>query len=795
MTAQGLQVGIFLAGGLLLMLLGLVIFRENPTRQLNRITAIMLFFGGLGSLMGAIGASLGIPAAGPGGSEVVISSTLQGIRQLSVLWEFFFPTLVLFTLAFPRESELLEEHPRIVWLLYLPYVFHLLLVILYLNPEWIPTPELGTGGGLLGAFLKLLGFVGLLLGTLFDVLYQVHLQLWAAVNVLYVILAVYFLRRSQKELENRRLRRQVTIIMAGIGTSVGLYILVQAVPLLLPFLTPPQWLASILLSLALVIGSGTIAWVIIRHQFLDVQVLAKRWLIYSAAMGLLVAIFFLLYTWFVEFYQRLAGDSASGSSAVQIIFVVIAVIAFQPLLSGMESLVDRFFIRDETDYRNVLQQSVRNIIGILDMDSLVRSVYQTLERAFLIQEAAVILVDRETGAFRFVRRGPPPLRQGKWELSAPKALEQDVELKDASPESRRSSPTGPGKVIFRRGDPLAEALARASGPVRFERLRAELPDPEDGRPYLEGINPALLVPLKQRNDLIGVLSIGPKLADTGFNSEELTLLSLLSGQVSVALENAWLHEERLEQERIREELAVARQIQQDLLPHSFPRGERFEVSAINLPSREIGGDYYDFMSTGKGEDGEIEELLLVIADVSGKGTPAALLMASLQATLRAVREVQPGLAEIAEKVNAALFRTTDTEKFVTLFMAELDVATRRLRYVNAGHNFPILTRASGEQILLEEGGLLMGVMEGAEYEEGQVFLEPNDVLVLYTDGVNEAQDPRREEFGEERLRTLIRERSYLGAREIRDEIYREVLAFAASQSQYDDLTLVVLKTL
>ncbi|MFO7768310.1 MAG: PP2C family protein-serine/threonine phosphatase [bacterium] len=795
MTVQGLQVGVFLAGGLLLMLLGLVIFREDPSRQLNRITAVMLFFGGIGSLMGAIGPSLGIPAGTPGEPGAVINTTLQGIRQLSVLWEFFFPTLVLFTLAFPRESELLERHPRVAWLIYLPYILHLLLVILYLNPGWIPTPELGTGGGLLGAFLKLLGFVGLLIGTLFDVLYQIHLQLWAAVNVLYVVLAIYFLRRTQKKLENRRLRSQVTIIMAGIGTAVGLYVMVQAVPLLLPFLTPPQWLVSVLLSLALIIGSGSVAWVIIRHQFLDVQVLAKRWLIMSAAIGFLVAVFFLLYTWFVDFYQRLAGEAAGDSSAVQVIFVVIAVIAFQPLLSRMESLVDRFFIRDESDYRNVLQQSVRNIIGILDMDSLVRAVYQTLERAFLIQEAAVILTDRETGAFRFVRRGPPPLRHGKWELSAPSALEQDVEFKDASPESRRSSPSGPGKVIFRSGDPVAEALSRASGPVKFERLRSELPEPEDGRPYLEGLNPALLVPLKHRNELIGVLSIGPKLADTGFNTEELTLLSLLSGQISVALENAWLHEERLEQERIREELAVARQIQQDLLPRSLPRGESFEVSAINLPSREIGGDYYDFIVTGEGEEGEAERLLLVIADVSGKGTPAALLMASLQATLRAVREVRPGLAATAEKVNAALFRTTDTEKFVTLFMAELEVESRRLRYVNAGHNFPILTRASGEQVLLEDGGLLMGVMEDAGYEEGEVRLEPNDVLVLYTDGVNEAQDPRGEEFGEESLRTLIRERSYLGAREIRDEIYREVLAFAGSQPQYDDLTLVVLKAL
>jgi sigma-B regulation protein RsbU (phosphoserine phosphatase) len=801
MSAQGLQVGIFLAGGLLLMLLGVVIFQENPTRRLNRVTAAMLFFGGLGSLMGALGASLETVAAGPETADPLEGPVpLGGLRQLAVLWEFFFPTLVYFALVFPRESEFLKRHPRIVWLLYLPYIFHLLLVVLFLTPTGIPDLDLQAGGGVLGAFVKVLG-VGLsLLGYLVNLVYQAHLQLWAIVNIGYIIFAFIYLQRTRRGLENERLVAQTTLVMAGLGTSLGIYLLIRVVPVIFPFLTPPAWLQAFAMAMALVIGCGSIAWVIIRHQFLDVQVIAKRSLIYSAATGVVVGIYFLLYNWFLDFYRALAGSQEANTTAVQILFVSVAVIGFQPLLSRLENLVDRFFIRDRTDYRNILQQSVRNILGILDLDSLVRAVYQTLERAFLVDAAAVMLLDQETGAYRYVSRGPPPLRQGEWELKPPVAFRDEERYEAAVGEgvvdTFRRSRSRPGTVVFRRGDAITEALLQANGPVRFDQLLADLPkgSADPGTP-LRGLQAELIVPLKHRNDLVGILSLGRKLADTGFNSEEITLLSVLGSQVAVAVENSRLHQDRLEQERIREELAVAREIQQTLLPHRFPRGKTFEVSAINLPSREIGGDYYDFIVTPLEDDQPAERVFIVIGDVSGKGPPAALLMASLQATLRAVYEVQPSLAAMAGKVNSVMHRTTDIEKFITLFIAEFEVASRELRYVNAGHNFPVLTRASGEQVLLEEGGLLVGVIEGATYEEGRLRLEPGDVLTLYTDGVTEALDHEDVEFGEERLQQVLRERSYLGAREIRDEIYREVLAFAGDRPQADDLTMVVLKIL
>ena len=805
MSLHGLQVGIFLASGLLLVLLGVVIVREGPGRRLNRTTATMLIFGGLGSLIGALGASLvGPDAAGAAADTAAVTEniiSLHDIREFTVIWEFFFPTLVFFSLLFPRESRVIREHPRLWILLYLPYVLHLILVILVLVfPDILDIRDVGGGQGLLGPFVAVLRVVVVLLSNIFRAMYSAHIELWSAVNALYVVIALLILRRTRRSLDNRKLQMQVSILQFGIGVSVGIYIVVQILPLFLPFLRLPEWGSAIMLSVALVLGCGAVAWVIIRHQFLDVQVLAKRGLIYSAATGVVVGIFFMLFNWFTDLYRSLAGGVEVSNSFVMIIFLVVAVLAFQPLLGRIESLVDRFFIRDDTDYRNVLQQSVTNIIGILDMDSLMRATYQTLERAFLVDEAAIILLERNTRAYRFIRRGPPPLKQKEWALKPPKALEEDDLAVDERPEDalldlRRRAPSGPGRAIFRKEDPIAVALTRATGPVRFELIKEELAEGGSTEEPLQGLNPYLLIPLKQRQELVGVITLGRKLADTGFNSEELTLLAVLASQVAVAVENAWLHEERLEQERIREELAVAREIQQTLLPERFPRGPAFEVSAINLPSREIGGDYFDFLVTPPDGEDDIEKVLMVVGDVSGKGTPAALLMASLQATLRAVYESQPQLAATAGKVNTVIHRSTSAEKFITLFLAEYDIAARALTYVNAGHNFPVLTRSTGEQILLEDGGLLVGVVENTEYDEGRIPIESGDVLTIYTDGVTEAMNRADEEFGEERLMSILRDRSYLAAREIRDEIYREVLTFAGDRSQSDDLTLVILKCL
>lgn len=243
-----------------------------------------------------------------------------------------------------------------------------------------------------------------------------------------------------------------------------------------------------------------------------------------------------------------------------------------------------------------------------------------------------------------------------------------------------------------------------------------------------------------------------------------------------------------ERRAVEQELAVARRVQQDLLPKGPLVAGAAQVSGANLPCFAVGGDYFDYYPLPEGRVG------IAIGDVSGKGVPAALLMSKLQAILRGESSRATTVAEVPEHANRQLMDSMEgAKKFVTLFYAELDPASCTLRYSNAGHNPPMVLRADGRLELLETGGLLVGIFPQAQYEEAAVTLGPGDLVALFTDGVTEAEDRRKAQYGEERLEQLLRETRSLSAREIGERICQEVLKFSKGTHQADDITVVVVK--
>jgi len=243
-----------------------------------------------------------------------------------------------------------------------------------------------------------------------------------------------------------------------------------------------------------------------------------------------------------------------------------------------------------------------------------------------------------------------------------------------------------------------------------------------------------------------------------------------------------------ERRAVEQELAVARKVQQDLLPKTPLVADGVQVAGTNLPCFAVGGDYFDYFALGDGK------VALAIGDVAGKGVPAALLMSKLQATLRGECSHEVPVPEVPERANRLLMESMEgSGKFVTFFYGALDPATRTLRYANAGHNPPMLLRSGGELELLETGGLLLGIFPHATYEEGIVTLHPGDVIVLFTDGVTEAEDRHKGQFGEDRLTKLLREAQGGSAREIGDRICQEVLKFSKGLQMTDDITVVVVK--
>jgi sigma-B regulation protein RsbU (phosphoserine phosphatase) len=281
--------------------------------------------------------------------------------------------------------------------------------------------------------------------------------------------------------------------------------------------------------------------------------------------------------------------------------------------------------------------------------------------------------------------------------------------------------------------------------------------------------------------------LSKKITRFRYSYEDITLLDVLANQMVVAMDNARLYQESLEKQRLEEELGLARQIQMDLLPKSCPRSESFEFSAFIQPARQVGGDYYDFFQTNSGSIG------VAIADASGKGIPAALLISLVHATLRAEVRNALSLQAIVSNVNELILSSTTSEKFATMFYGELNPLQRKFCYCNAGHNYPLVVHEDGSVEFLVTGGLILGAFPEAEYQVGEVILRKNDTLFFYSDGLTENFNANDEEFGEERLLNLLVENRSLGVEELKQKVIQEVIAFSEGRPPYDDFTIVVLK--
>ncbi|MGH9886816.1 MAG: PP2C family protein-serine/threonine phosphatase, partial [bacterium] len=246
-------------------------------------------------------------------------------------------------------------------------------------------------------------------------------------------------------------------------------------------------------------------------------------------------------------------------------------------------------------------------------------------------------------------------------------------------------------------------------------------------------------------------------------------------------------EKLLAQERLRKELEMCRRIQEEMLPHDPLRSAFVEVKGLSLPAREVGGDFFNYFLLPTGE------AALLVGDVSGKGVAAALLMANLQATLRARLPIEPDLASLATHLDTEIEDSTPSAAYLTLFMAVVDGTQGRLRYVNAGHNPPFLLRADGQVEALGSTGRPLGLLSGGGYEQAEVALQAGDSLFLYTDGVVESEDPQGEAFGMDRLQTLLLEERASGLDGILHRVEESVRVFRGSTEAADDATMVVLK--
>ncbi|HEY2956309.1 MAG TPA: PP2C family protein-serine/threonine phosphatase [Candidatus Eisenbacteria bacterium] len=728
--------------GGLVFLLGFIILRENPAHRLNRTVALMLFFGGIGAVLGALSIMASrTPTTAAGATAPNL------LESVSYLWEFFFPTLFLFASIFPEERAFTRRMPAAGrwWtpgfgtLVFAPHVFHfvLMMVVLVWKPE-LTLPRVGV--------LRYVASVAGVAGVFLRLFLLVHQALFSLVNLGFGLAAIALLFDSWRRATVPRLKGQLGVIGVGLGASLVCYSLATSIPQLLN-LQIGTGLRSGLTIAALTLGPGSIAYAIVRHKFLDARLLARRGILYALASASLVGLYLAVLQ---PLNRSLSAAPGVDARVFGPVFLVMALALFQPAIARLEELLDRMLLKDPADYRNVLRQLGRELQTTIDLEQLLGRTARTLSNALLLKTVHVVALTPER----------PIAHTG-------------------------SGAPLPDDVLGRVAELLPRVAAREAS-FRLDERAGLLPA---DRALLEGtLGIVLLVPLRWHDDLLGALLLGGKLTETNFTSEDVSLLTTLAGQVAVSLQNALLLRDRVAVARFEQELNLARQIQRDSLLSEFPAIPGCDVHALYIPSREVGGDFYDVVPTGDGS------YLIAIADVSGKGMPAALLSSMLQASLRTQSSNSLSLCAILKNINSLLYRSTAVHQFATFFLARVEGESLRLTFSNAGHNWPVVMRPSGERTLLERGGTVLGILESLEFEEAQVALGPGDLVVLYTDGVSEAMNAHGEQFGEQRLYDAVEAAPRgLPARGVAELLHGTLREFLGELEPQDDLTVLVLR--
>ena len=567
-------------------------------------------------------------------------------------------------------------------------------------------------------------------------------------------------------------KRRLRVLYAGAAMSIlpltALFIIAS-----LKGVSPeqyfPGWL-TVAAYVAFLLLPLTLAYVVVVQRAMDVRVVIRQGLQYTLARrGVLIlrillstALFVAIAILMTSHAMRPLGTVAALAAGLWGIFLLHGV------TERVAVWVDRRFFRDVYNAEQILSDLAEKVRTIVETQPLLEIVTQRIADSLHVKQIAVLL--NGSGPYRPVH------------TLGYNALPEMAFARNAATVQVLKSEKQPVRVYF---DDTDSWIYR----------RSEMSDEERGQ--LATLRSELLLPLSVRDDLIGFMSLGQKLSEAPYSGTDLRLLSSVIAQTGLALEVARLTtavgSEIAQRERVNRELEIAREVQEHLFPQHFPAISGLDYGGCCQPARTVGGDYYDFLELPEGKFG------IAIGDVSGKGIGAALMMASLGASLRGQASVVQDMTELIKRVSNLVYGASSASRYATFFYAEYEPRSRQLLYVNAGHNPPFILRESNNsrQVYRLEagGGPVIGLFRDCAYEQGSFALEPGDLLVLFTDGISESMNNNDEEWGEESLIDLAKTCYGLTAVEAMSRIMTAAKAFAAGAPQHDDMTVVALRIL
>lgn len=345
-------------------------------------------------------------------------------------------------------------------------------------------------------------------------------------------------------------------------------------------------------------------------------------------------------------------------------------------------------------------------------------------------------------------------------------------------------------IINRLGAEIPQEYLREFAGIALPTVTEYVPSTTEIKEFTESHGIKVISQMMIQGEVKGVLVVGKKMHGELFTRDNVSFVEALGNTTISALENARLFQEEVNKKRLESELALAHEIQAKLLPGTIPHLPGFDLAAASISSKQVGGDYYDFIPLSK------TEMLVAIADVSGKGMPASLLMANVQAALRVLAPLRLDLPDMVERINSIIYQNTGADKFITFFCGILDANTGQFDYINAGHNPPLLLRSDDSMQELKLGGIILGILDTPPpYSVGTVTIECGETLLLFTDGVSEAMNSEDVEFGDAMTGATLRTTAPLPAANAVEKFIQAVQYHAGSAPQSDDITLAVIKRL
>jgi len=697
-------------------------------------------------------------------SLFISTLSLSGpLKPVAIIWSVLSQTampvcLMLFGIYFPERSIIDVRHPWIKWAVMAP-IFALLPIDLLEN------------------FTRSYNFA-------WDDFVEPYVGVVNTIETVLMIIAInYFFITLFPKIRTATgdARRRLRVLY--VGTSIGLTpFFILAIISLFHHSDigdgVPEWVVLVAVCI-LFLFPMSLAYVVIVQRAMDVKLLVRQGTKYAFAKQSVVIMQIVLGAWLgislTHFFQH--TDARRTVDIVRIFGIMACVFAFRFVLSKrLQQRIDQRFFREAYSTEQILSELSEEARNFTEVTPLLNTITQRISQTLHIERVAVFL--RSGDGYR-------------------------LQLATGIPATPMMTPML-GSFSLAESSATIRTLMRGRGPANVYRddPSSWLVDASDAeRSALNDLSTELLVPLPGRKQLAGVMALGPKLSEEPYSRADRQLLQSVASQAGMALENAELLEhlsaEISQRERVSREIEIAREVQERLFPQAYPKIEGVEVAGYCRPAQVVGGDYYDcFLLPAVREHNEGERIALALGDISGKGISASLLMASLRASLRSAAQLQPGdLGRLMEHVNGLVYDSSASNRYATFFYAEYEPATRVLRYVNAGHNPPLVLRGDG-QISLEATGTVIGLLPDAPYEKQELALEPGDVLIAFTDGISEAMNSADEEWGEDKMVAAVRAKMSepgcnFNAEHLLNCIIEGADRFTAGAEQHDDMTLLI----